>query len=75
MKNWPSLRLIAAHLTALSALALVHPLLQLIAQNPEFFVAHGISGPEMVLIVVLLLTVPPCIALLLAAMFRGLSFP
>jgi len=43
----------AAHVLALSGLAVTEPLLSVLGQNPTFFVAHG-SGPGQVLLVALL---------------------
>jgi len=46
----------AAHVLALSGLAVTEPLLSVLGQNPTFFVAHG-SGPGQVLLVALLAAV------------------
>ena len=43
----------AAHVLALSGLAVTEPLLSVLGQNPTFFVAHG-TGPGQVLLVALL---------------------
>ena len=43
----------AAHVLALSSLAVTEPVLSVLGQNPTFFVAHG-SGPGQVLLVALL---------------------
>ena len=71
--SWPSGRVVAVHLTALSALAITHPLLQLIGRDPEFLLVHQVDGAGVFVFVALLLLVTPGLAVATAWIFRRLS--
>src|SRR5688572_17528147 len=73
MQQWPSLLVISAHLTALSALALTHPLLQLIGRDPEFLVVHQLGGRGVLAFVILMLLLVPAVAIALAWFLRRLA--
>ena len=47
------------HLVALSSLAFAHPILDLLRRQPEFFVARGLEGFQIVLLLAALLVVVP----------------
>jgi hypothetical protein len=53
------------HLAVLWAFAVVQPLLDLLGDNPDFFVARGNTSGDIVLLAVLLAFVPPLVGLLL----------
>lgn len=53
------------HLAVLWAFAVVQPLLDLLGDNPDFFVARGNTASDIVLFAVLLTLVPPLVGLLL----------
>ena len=55
----------AAHLLALSAIALAQPLYDLLGHNPEFFAAHGATRIEILAFALALLLVPPAVLLAL----------
>jgi hypothetical protein len=61
----------AAHLLALSSLAVAQPLYDLLGRNPEFFAAHGAGRSEILAFAVALVLVPPG-ALLAAELAAGL---
>ena len=61
----PSLLLGAAHLAALWALAFLQPMLALLGDNPEFFVARGNTAGQIVVYALALAFVPPLIGLLI----------
>lgn len=61
------------HLFALSALAVAQPLLDLLAGNPGFLVAHQLRPSEILAFVVLLLTAPPAAAWIVVALASRLS--
>jgi hypothetical protein len=63
----PSLLLGAAHLTALWALAFLQPMLALLGDNPEFFVARGNTTAQIIVYALALAFVPPLIGLLIEA--------
>ncbi|MDX6653138.1 MAG: hypothetical protein QOJ38_1919 [Solirubrobacterales bacterium] len=67
----PSLLLGAAHLAALWAFAFAQPLLNLLAKNPEFFVARHNSGGDIVFFAVVLVALPP-LAMLAVEALAGL---
>lgn len=54
----------ALHLAVLWAFAVVQPLLDLLGDNPDFFVARGNTRGDIVLLAVVLTLAPPLIALL-----------
>ena len=64
----PSLLLGAAHLAALWALAFLQPMLSLLGQNPEFFVARGNDAGQIIVYTLALAFVPPLIGLALEAL-------
>ena len=51
----------AAHVLALSSLAVAQPLYDLLGRNPEFFAAHGASRAEIVAFALVLLLGPPAV--------------
>lgn len=63
----PSLLLGAAHLAALWALAFLQPMLSLLGDNPEFFVARGNTTGQIIIYSLALAFVPPLIGLLIEA--------
>ena len=73
MQQWPSLLVVSIHMTALSALALTHPLLQLIGRDPEFLVVHQLGGRGVVAFVALMLLLIPAVAIALAWILRRLA--
>jgi len=68
--NRPSLLLGGAHLAALWALAFVQPMLSLLGDNPEFFVARGNTTGQIVVYALVLTLVPPLVGLGLEALAR-----
>ncbi|MBK8293977.1 MAG: sulfatase-like hydrolase/transferase [Solirubrobacterales bacterium] len=64
----PSLLLGAAHLAALWAIAILQPMLSLLGDNPDFFVARDNTGTEIVIFALALAFVPPLIALAIEAL-------
>ena len=66
----PSLLLGGAHLAALWALAFAQPMLDLLGENPDFFVARGNSSGQIILYALVLTLVPPLIGLALEALVR-----
>ncbi len=71
--NRPSLLLGGAHLAALWALAFVQPMLSLLGDNPEFFVARGNTTAQIVVYALALAFVPPLVGLGLEALARLIS--
>lgn len=69
----PSLLLGGAHLAALWALAFAEPMLGLLGENPEFFVARGNTTSQIILYALVLTLVPPLIGLALEALARLVS--
>ena len=55
----PSLLVGSAHLAALWALAFAEPLFDLLGRNPDFFVARGNSGADIVAFALIFALVPP----------------
>lgn len=49
---------VVAAIIGLAALAIAHPVLDLMARQPEFLVAHGLSPMEVVLLAIALVSVP-----------------
>lgn len=66
----PSLLLGAAHIAALWALAFAQPMLSLLGDNPDFFVARGNTSGQIILYALVLTLGPPLIALALEAVAR-----
>jgi hypothetical protein len=66
----PSLLLGGAHLAALWALAFAQPMLDLLGENPDFFVARGNTSGQIILYALVLTFGPPLIALGLEALAR-----
>ena len=66
----PSLLLGGAHLAALWALAFVQPMLDLLGENPDFFVARGNSSGQIVLYALTLTFAVPLVCLGLEALVR-----
>ncbi|MCB0868971.1 MAG: sulfatase-like hydrolase/transferase [Solirubrobacterales bacterium] len=66
----PSLLLGGAHLTALWALAFAQPMLSLLGNNPDFFVARGNSSGQIVLYALVLTFAVPLACLGLEALAR-----
>ncbi len=71
--NRPSLLLGGAHLAALWALAFAQPMLDLLGENPDFFVARGNTSGQIILYALVLTLVPPLIGLALEALVRLVS--
>ncbi len=63
----------AAHLSAVWALAFLQPMLSLLGENPEFFVARGNTTGQIVIYAVALAVVPPLVGLLLEYLARLVS--
>lgn len=63
----PSLLLGAAHLAALWALAFLQPMLSLLGDNPEFFIARGTTTGQIILYALSLAFIPPLIGLAIEA--------
>ncbi|HRV59304.1 MAG TPA: sulfatase-like hydrolase/transferase, partial [Solirubrobacterales bacterium] len=66
----PSLLLGAAHLAALWTLAFVQPMLDLLGNNPDFFVARGNSSGQIILYALTLTFAVPLICLAIEAIVR-----
>jgi len=66
----PSLLLGAAHVAALWALAFAQPMLDLLGQNPDFFVARGNSSGQIILYALVLTFAVPLLCLGLEALTR-----
>ena len=66
----PSLLLGGAHLAALWALAFLQPMLSLLGDNPEFFVARGNTTSQIIIYTLALAFVPPLIGLAIEALAR-----
>lgn len=66
----PSLLLGGAHLAALWALAFAQPMLDLLGENPDFFVARGNSSGQIILYALTIMFLPPLIGLGLEAIAR-----
>jgi hypothetical protein len=62
-RRGPSLLLGAAHLAVLWAFAFAQPLLNLLAKNPEFFVARHNTSGDIILFACALMIVPPALML------------
>jgi hypothetical protein len=58
----PSILMSGLHLAALWALAIVQPLLNLLGNNPDFFVARDNTSSQIVVFVLLLAILPPLLA-------------
>jgi len=69
----PSLILGAAHLAALWALAFLQPMLSLLGDNPEFFVARGNTSSQIIIYTVVLAFGPPLVALAVEAIAQLIS--
>ena len=63
----PGLLLGAGHLAALWALAFAQPLFDLLGRNPDFFVARGNGGAEIVTFALIFALAPPLVMLALEA--------
>ena len=66
----PSLLLGAAHLAAVWSLAFLQPMLSLLGDNPDFFVARGNSTGQILIYAFALAFVPPLIALAIEALAK-----
>lgn len=66
----PTLWLGGAHLAALWALAFAQPMLDLLGENPDFFVARGNTSGQIVLYALCLTFIPPLIGVGLEALTR-----
>lgn len=64
----PSLVMGGLHLAALWALAIVQPLLNLLGNNPDFFVARDNTALQIVVFAILLVVLPPFVATLVEAL-------
>jgi hypothetical protein len=62
------------HLAVLSAFALAQPLFDLLRDNPEFFAARGSTAVDVIVFGLLLVTVPPALALAIE-LVAGLAGP
>ena len=60
----------AAHLIALTSLAVTQPLLDVLGQNPTFFVAHGAGRAQILLVVLLAVLVVPAVLIALEVLVR-----
>jgi hypothetical protein len=65
----------AAHLFALSGLAVAQPLYDLLGKNPEFFAVRGSTRWDVILFAVAVLAVPPALLLALELAERRLHLP
>ena len=63
------------HLGALSALAVAQPLFDLISKNPDFLVARTLIGWQVVALGLVLVLVPPLLALAIEALLGLVSRP
>src|SRR6185503_18981462 len=63
------------HLGALSALAVAQPLFDLISKNPDFLVARALIGWQVVALGLVLVLVPPLLALGIEALVGLVSRP
>ncbi|MDQ4130353.1 MAG: sulfatase-like hydrolase/transferase [Actinomycetota bacterium] len=63
----------ALHLFVLSAFAIAQPLFAIFRESPEFFVARRIGGGELVAFTLLLLVVPPALAVACVRLVRAVS--
>ncbi|HMU25978.1 MAG TPA: sulfatase-like hydrolase/transferase [Solirubrobacterales bacterium] len=66
----PSLILGAAHLAALWALTFAQPMLDLLGENPDFFVARGNSSGQIILYALVLTFAVPLVCLAIEALVR-----
>ncbi|MCB0869454.1 MAG: sulfatase-like hydrolase/transferase [Solirubrobacterales bacterium] len=64
----PSILMGGLHLAAFWALAIVQPLLNLLGNNPDFFVARDNTSGQIILFVLLLMLLPPLLATLIEAL-------
>ncbi|HNC15935.1 MAG TPA: hypothetical protein PLV77_08540, partial [Solirubrobacterales bacterium] len=64
----PSILMSGLHLAALWALAIVQPLLNLLGNNPDFFVARDNTSSQIIIFVLLLTILPPLFAGLIEAL-------
>ena len=69
----PSILMSGLHLAALWALAIVQPLLNLLGNNPDFFVARDNTSSQIIIFVLLLTILPPLFAGLIEALVNLLS--
>ena len=69
----PSIFMGGLHLAALWALAIVQPLLNLLGNNPDFFVARDNTAGQIILFVLLLAIVPPLLAALVELLVEQVS--
>ncbi len=69
----PSILMSGLHLAALWALAIVQPLLNLLGNNPDFFVARDNTSSQIVVFVLLLAILPPLLAALAELLLNLLS--
>lgn len=60
----------AAHLVALTSLAVTQPLLDVLGQNPTFFVAHGAGRAQVLLVVALAMVVVPAVLITVELVVR-----
>src|SRR3954452_21545927 len=63
------------HLGALSALAVAQPLFDLLSKNPDFLAARALIGWQVVALGLVLVLVPPLVALALEALAGFASRP
>jgi hypothetical protein len=69
----PSILMSGLHLAALWALAIVQPLLNLLGNNPDFFVARDNTSSQIVIFVLLLAALPPLLAALIELLINFVS--
>ena len=69
----PSILMGGLHLAALWALAILQPLLNLLGNNPDFFVARDNTAGQITLFVLLLAFLPPLVATGIEALINFLS--
>lgn len=69
----PSILIGGLHLAALWALAIVQPLLNLLGNNPDFFVARDNTGGQIIIFVLLLTFLPALVATLIEALVNLIS--
>ncbi len=69
----PSIVMGGLHLAALWALAILQPLLNLLGNNPDFFVARDNTPGQIILFVLLLAFLPPLVATLIESLVNLLS--
>ncbi|MDQ3931289.1 MAG: hypothetical protein M3252_00390, partial [Actinomycetota bacterium] len=62
-RSFGEVRAGALHLFVLSAFAVAQPLFAIFRQSPEFFVARRVDGGDLVAFALLLLVIPPALAM------------